>query len=98
MDSIHFLPGLREIKPLFIYTTDKILPEITYEVFVPAITLESYTFPQMEDVADRISQIATAVYEGQLPIKPKEAETVTEFQELIESEDFSGLHLQLALL
>ena len=89
MNSIHFLPGLKEIKPLAIYITEQHFPGKAYEGFVPAITLDSYIFPQIEDVSDRILQVAAAVYDGQLPIKSQEPETVTELQELIESEEFS---------
>ena len=88
MNSIQFLPGLKEIKPFVFYATNADFPRETYEGFVPAVSLETYRFPEMEDVTDRILQVAAAVYDGQLPIKSQEPETATELQELVESDDF----------
>jgi hypothetical protein len=86
MSSINFLPGLQEIKPFSFYATNESFPGESYEGFITAISLETYQFPQMEEVTDRVLQVAAAVYDKQLPIDPQKPKTAEDLKALLDQE------------
>jgi hypothetical protein len=79
MSSVHFLPGLKEIKALQLYAVNGDFPGEVYDRFPQAVEIEQYVFPQSDGIAELIVQVAAEVYDGRLPIKKPEIETVEDF-------------------